>query len=112
MIDNTLMGSKPNIEYYKMAGGQERVKVPYDIFEVSPGIFSWRELDMRATNFNYGGLVAEIVGISYSDSEMTAVINNYLLDPEDEDAKREFIEMQECRKKAKEIARQILNNKQ
>ena len=66
---------------------------------------------MRTINFNYGGLVAELVGINYSDSEMTAVINNYLLDPEDEEAKREFVEMQECRKKAKEIARKILNDK-
>jgi hypothetical protein len=86
------------------------MKVPYDIEEVSPGIYSWRELDMRGSNFNYGGLVGELVGINYSDSEMTAVINNYLLDPNDEEAKREFMEMQECRKKAKEIARRILND--
>ena len=110
MIDNTVTGSKPNIEYYKIAGG-ERVKVPYDIFEVSPGVFSWRELDMRIGNFNYGGLVSEIVGVNYSDSEMTAIINNYLLDPDDESAKKEFFDMQECRKKAKEIAKEILSNK-
>lgn len=109
MIDNTVTGSKPNIEYYKMGGG-ERMKVPYDIEEISPGIYSWRELDMKCINFNYGGLVSEIVGISYSDSEMTAVINNYLLDQDDEDTKREFMEMQECRKKAKEIARRILED--
>lgn len=111
MIDNKFMGAKPEIEYYKMAGG-ERVRIPYDIEENSPGIYSWRELDMKLANFNYGGLVSELVGIRYSDSEMTAVINNYLLDPEDEDAKREFAEMQQCRKEAKEIAHRILNDKQ
>lgn len=110
MIDNRVSGAKPNIEYYNMAG-LDRVKVPYDIEECSPGIFTWRELDMRLTSFNYGGLVAELVGINYSDSEMTAIINNYLLDPDDEEAKREFTEMQEWRKKSKEIAHRILNDK-
>jgi hypothetical protein len=43
---------------------------------------------------------------------MTAVINNYLLDPEDEATKAEFIAMQECRKEAKEIANRILNDNQ
>lgn len=107
MIDNRVTGPKPTIEYYG-----ERMKVPYEIEEVSPGIYSWRELDIRRMYFNYSGLVSELVGVNYSDSEMTAIINNYLLDPEDEDVKREFVEMQECRKKSKEIARRILSENQ
>lgn len=111
MIDNRMTGDKPTIEYYKIGDG-ERMKVPYDIVEISPNIYEWRELDMKGSNFNYGGLVSELVGINYSDSEMTAIINNYLLDPDDEESKREFSEMQECRKKSKEIARRILNDNQ
>ena len=109
MINNIVSGQKPHIEYYKI-GGSDRMKVPYDIVEVSPGIFEWRELDLRISNFNYAGLVSELIGVKYNDSEMTAVINNYLLDPEDENIKNEFLKMQECRKEAKEIARQILND--
>lgn len=110
MIDNTRLGSMPKIEYYK-AAGIDMVRIPYEIEEVSPGIFSWRELSVRYTNFNYGGLVSELVGLEYSDAQMTAIINNYLLDPEDEDAKKEFIEMQNLRKQAKVIAKKIVANK-
>lgn len=40
---------------------------------------------------------------------MEAVINNYLLDPEDEDAKAEMDAMQEFRKAAKHFADELLN---
>jgi hypothetical protein len=38
---------------------------------------------------------------------MTAIINNYLLDADD-DSKREFVEMQNYRKYAKQLAKEIL----
>ena len=42
---------------------------------------------------------------------MQAVINNYLLDPEDEAVVKEFNTMQAWRKKAKEIAKEALDYK-
>ena len=58
------------------------------------------------------GRSAEINAIitdRYPLDKMEAVINNYLLDPTDEDAKVAFNEMQEFRKSAKEFADSIVN---
>ena len=110
MIDNKMIGAKPEIQYYK-AMGIDMVRVPYDIAEVSPGVFTWREISVRFTNFNYGGLVNALIDLKYSPDAMTAIINNYLLDADDIDAKSEFNVMQEYRKEAKAIAHSILGDK-
>ena len=107
MFDNKNFGNKPTIQHF-ISANCDMVRVPYEITEISPGIYSWRELLMKYRNFNYGGLVSALIGLQYSDSQMTAIINNYLLDPENEDSKKEFLEMQEYRKYAKETARNIL----
>ena len=39
---------------------------------------------------------------------MQAIINNYLLDPNDDSIKQEFIEMQNWRAESKQIAKEIL----
>lgn len=109
MIDNKMIGSKPEIQYYK-AMGINMVRVPYDIIEVSPGVFTWREISVRFTEFNYGGLVNALISIKYPSDMMTAVINNYLLDPENVEAKTEFNVMQDYRKECKAIARTIIDN--
>lgn len=106
MHDNKKIGEKPQIEYYNNAG-IDMVRIPYEITEISPSIYSWRELSVKFINFNYGGLVSAIIGLQYSPNEMTAIINNYLLDADD-DSKREFIEMQNYRKYAKQLAKEIL----
>ena len=108
MYDNRKFGEKPQIEYYKSAN-IDMVRVPYEIVEISPSIYSWREVSVRYTNFNYSGLVSALISMQYSPSDMTAVINNYLLDVDDENAKAEFAEMQEWRKYAKATAKSILN---
>lgn len=107
MYDNIKIGEKPQIEYYKV-GGISMVKLPYETTEVSPGIFSWRELRVRFQNLNYGGIVSALIDLKYSPSEMTAIINNYLLDPEDNDIKDEFMNMQEYRMYAKDVAKEII----
>lgn len=108
MRDNTKIGSKPQLENY-MLRGISMVRIPYDITEISPGVYSWREISVKYVNFNYGGLVSALIEIDYSQAEMTAIINNYLLDQEDENIKAEFTEMQNCRKLAKETAKWILD---
>lgn len=107
MFDNIKNGEKPQLEYYSLHG-VDMVRIPYDIFETSPGIYSWREISINYLDFNYGGLVNALIELEYNQSEMTAIINNYLLDQEDEDIKAEFVKMQECRKKAKKIAKKII----
>lgn len=107
MRDNTKIGSKPQLENY-MLRGISMVRIPYDITEISPGVYSWREISVKYVNFNYGGLVNALIELYYNQSEMTAVVNNYLLDQDDENAKSEFAEMQKCRKQAKDFAKWIL----
>jgi hypothetical protein len=98
-----------NADDYK-AMGIDMVRVPYDIIEVSPGVFTWREISVKFTEFNYGGLVNALISIKYSSDMMTAVINNYLLDPENIETKTEFNIMQDYRKECKAIARTIIDN--
>lgn len=109
MIDNTMIGEKPEITYYNSMG-IDMVRVPYNVIEISPGIFTWREISVKFTKFNYSGLVDELISVKYSPDTMTAIINNYLLDQDDVDAKSEFNEMQKYRKEAKLIARSIVDN--
>ena len=108
MFDNTKIGEKPQLEYYSLCG-IDMVRIPYDIFETSPGIYSWREISVKYLDFNYGGLVNALIELEYNQSEMTAIINNYLLDQEDDDVKAEFSKMQKYRKKSKEIAKWIIS---
>lgn len=109
MIDNKVIGAEPKIEYYK-AMGIDMVRIPYEIVELRPGKFTWREFSVPYTKFNYGGIVSALIGLKYSPDAMTAIINNYLLDSDDVIAKEEFTAMQEYRKEVKEIAHSILNN--
>lgn len=106
MYNNKLIGDYPKAEYYKTAVG-DMVKVPYDITEISPGLYSWRVVSVKPSNYNYDGVVSALISFKYSPSKMTATINNYLLDPEDEKHKQEFLEMQEYRKIAKATAKTI-----
>lgn len=107
MYDNKIIGENPHIEYYRV-NNTDMVRIPYEITEIAPGLYSWSTLTVKYTSFNYGGIVDAIIGLKYSSSSMTAVINNYLLDPTDELIKKEFDEMQEYRKYAKNIARSII----
>lgn len=109
MYDNKVIGENPQIEHYRV-NNVDMVRIPYEITELAPGIYSWSTLTVNYMNFNYGGLVDALIGLKYSSAEMTAVINNYLLDPTDELIKKEFDEMQEYRKYAKTIARSIIEN--
>lgn len=56
-----------------------------------------------------GQIINAVIRQDYPEDRMEAVINNYLLDPTDEDAKVAFDEMQEFRKSAKEFADSIIN---
>lgn len=74
--------------------------VPYGIVE-NDGVYTYRYVSLIPENYNYGGLINAIIGVKYSLRETLAIINNYLADPEDEEHKVEFWEMQDWRKFAK-----------
>lgn len=66
------------------------------------------EFILGPTEYSYAGLVNKLVSYKYPNDKMQAIINNYLLDPNDESIKQEFIEMQNWRSESKQIAKEIL----
>ena len=65
-------------------------------------------IQLGISKFNYGGIIDALINYKYSTDKMQAIINNYLLDPNDESANQEFIEMQKWRAESKQIAKEIL----
>ena len=65
-------------------------------------------IQLGISKFNYGGIIDALINYKYSTDKMQAIINNYLLDPNDESVKQEFIEMQHWRSESKQIAKEIL----
>lgn len=106
MINNKIIGSKPELEYFKSSYNINMVRIPYEITKLSEGVYSWKEIIVKYSNFNYGGIVSAIINMVYSNDKMTAIINNYLLDANEESTK-EFNEMQEFRSYAKSTAKII-----
>ena len=53
--------------------------------------------------------ISYIIESRYSSDEMTAIINNYLLDDGDEESLTEFKEMQAWRRHAKDIADKFIS---
>jgi hypothetical protein len=57
---------------------------------------------------HYGELVERLVRQRFSQSQVEAIINNYLDDSENEQYKNEFLELQSYRKECKAEAKRIL----
>lgn len=78
------------------------------------GVPVYQTLSIEMTgDFGYGDIVAKIVALKYSDSDVTAISLNYL-NSDSVDASKmseyinEYLELQEWRQKAKEIAKAAL----
>ena len=96
----------PIVERYYMA----RV-ICYDInINIKPteGGYKWEQVHLTEERWDYGGIIDALVTYKYPNDKMQAVINNYLLEPENEEYVKAFNEMQSWRKEAKEIAKQAL----
>ena len=70
--------------------------------------YEWEQVEISVGKWNYSGVVDALVQYKYPIDKMQAVINNYLLDPNDAYAIDEFNKMQAWRKEAKEIAKEAL----
>ena len=71
-------------------------------------MYAYDTIQMENSKFDYAGVVDALVQYKYPIDKMQAVINNYLLDPNDAYAIDEFNKMQAWRKEAKEIAKEAL----
>lgn len=69
--------------------------------------YRYYSIEMPLGVDDYDSEVNAIVSAKYSSDAMQAVINNYLLSPNNETIKKEFNDMQEWRKEAKEFASDI-----
>ena len=86
---------------------QRLVTVAIDVEKTDEG-YSYREVVLHPDITNYDGIVSALVTCKYPSDRMQATINNYLADPSDEEILQEFNTMQEWRKEAKNLAREIL----
>lgn len=69
--------------------------------------FRWGSTTLPPGQQTYAKMVSCLINSEYNSDEMQAIINNYVLDPEDEEIKSEWEQMQAFRAKAKSIAHDI-----
>ena len=66
--------------------------------------YKYHSITLPAGQYDRSTVISSIICQRYSNDEMQAIINNYLLDEADPDALQEFATMQEYRKFAKQLA--------
>lgn len=66
--------------------------------------YRYSTVTLPAGEYDRATVISTIIRHRYSDDEMQAIINNYLLDPSDEESIGEFYEMQNYRRFAKSVA--------
>ena len=98
---------KPDILETYVLGGVRRYNINIDVVQVGE-MYKWEQVNVPIEKWNYSGVVDALITYKYPIDKMQAVINNYLLDPEDAYAIDEFNKMQAWRKEAKEIAKEAL----
>lgn len=82
--------------------------VPY-IMSEDNGMYTYRYLLIKDSEYTYGKLVDIIIGFTFSLRETLAIMNNYMLDPNNPKYKAEFDELQNIRKAAKDYAKKHFN---
>ncbi len=71
--------------------------------------YKYQTYTLKPAVLDYDSIVNAIISKEYHNDKMQAIINNYLLDPNNEDTTKEFNDMQAFRKKAKDWAKDLLN---
>lgn len=75
----------------------------------SNGQLQYRSVQLPAGVHDYKSIVSAIVNNEFNNDEMQAIINNYLLDPEEKEYVDEWKAMQAVRAYAKRIAHQVVD---
>lgn len=99
--------TKPDILETYVLGGVRRYDININVVQDGE-MYKWEQVNVPIEKWDYSGIVDALVSYKYPIDKMQAVINNYLLDPEDAYAIDEFNKMQAWRKEAKEIAKEAL----
>lgn len=98
---------KPQLVDTYILNGQRLYDLNLEITQEG-NMYHWEQIQLPFNKFNYSGVVDALVVFKYPNDKMQAVINNYLLDPTNQQTLDEFNQMQEWRKYAKELAKEIL----
>ena len=98
---------KPDILETYILGGVRRYNININVVQDGE-MYKWEQVNVPIEKWNYSGIVDALVQHKYPIDKMQAVINNYLLEPENEEFVTAFNEMQSWRKEAKEIAKEAL----
>lgn len=99
--------NRPNLAEKEIIKGRETFFVNWDIKE-NDGWYIYDQVEIEFNKWNYSGVVDALITYKYPIDKMQAVINNYLLEPSNEEYIAAFNEMQAWRKEAKEIAKEAL----
>lgn len=99
--------NKPDLVEKEVIFGRTTYFVNLNI-DFQDGWYIYDQIKIEYDKWNYSGIVDALITFKYPIDKMQAVINNYLLDPNDAYAIDEFNKMQAWRKEAKEIAKQAL----
>lgn len=98
---------RPELMDTYVIGGVRKYDINIDVvFE--DDLYKWEQVSIPYGRFDYSGVVDALVQFKYPIDKMQAVINNYLLEPENQEYIIAFNEMQAWRKEAKEIAKEAL----
>ena len=102
-----MIETRPQNKYDRViVGNIAHYEVYFNIeFNQDRGLYQWEVV--RVDEMKYDKLVSAIIKSHFNDDKIQAIINNYLLDSSEEHVK-EFNELQEWRKRAKQIAKEIL----
>lgn len=93
--------------------GQRVRTINYDIVPLGdndPSGYKYRHraVTLEPGVYTYDVIVSALINADYPADKMQAIVNNYLADPTNDDAVEEMLEMQNDRKAAKYIAKQVL----
>lgn len=98
----------PKAVSYSRHLGVPVLTLSYNLQEVNnedQGKYRWDSVTLEPGVVNYGSIVAAIINHEYGSDAMQAIINNYMLDPDDADAIATWNTMQLFRGYAKQIGR-------
>ena len=98
--------------YLKENEGIELLSEEPDEYYKEAHKYRYESVDLPIGKWEYSNIVDALVTYKYPNDKMTAIVNNYLLDPTDEKALQEFTQMQEWRKFAKELAKSVTNKQE
>lgn len=94
-------------------------RINYNISQLDNGVWQYYTLELSTVMYDYikgdrdkiyECIISKIVRQRYPDNDMTAIISNYLAEPDNDKYINEFLEVQNWRKVAKTVAKYVVDN--